>query len=157
MALAGDDDAGLDAGLFFGDPDALGNAGEIGVCTEPDAVTMVGRDDQFTIDRVGLGKFSQIGFRQNRVVFVRLEHLRHRIVALDKFGEIRPDILAIAQKAAGVYAVFLRLSCDKRGRCRPFKMAVDFRFQQMGCQMKLLPCEPASMPRWWAMLSPISA
>lgn len=90
------------------------------------------------IDGIGFGKFGQIGFSQDGIVLIRLEHLRHRIVTTDEFGEIRPDILAVPQEAAGVDAVFLRLFSDKGGRGRTFDVAVNFRFQQMRCQMKLL-------------------
>lgn len=119
MPLARDDDAGFDAGLFLGDADTLGNTGEIGVRAKPDAVAMIGRDDQLAVDRIGLGQFRQIGFRQDRIVLIGLEYLRHRIVALDEFRKIRPDILAVAQKAAGVDAVFLRLFHNEGGGAAP--------------------------------------
>lgn len=131
MPLAGYDDAGFDAGFFFRNPDAFGDTGKIGVCAEPDAVTMVWRDDNFAIDGVGLRKLGQIGFRQDRIILIRLEHLRHRVITLDEFGKIRPDILAVTQEAAGVYAVFLRLFSNEGRGCRAFDVAVNFRFQQM--------------------------
>lgn len=90
VPLACDDDAGFDTRLVPCNPDAFGNAGQISVGAKPDAVAMVGRNDQFAIDRIGFREFGQIGLGENGIILIRLEHLCHRIITTDEFGEIRP-------------------------------------------------------------------
>ncbi len=52
MPLAGDDQPGLDAALFPGSPDAFADTRNIGVGPQADALAVIGRDDEFAVDRM---------------------------------------------------------------------------------------------------------
>ena len=118
MALAGDDDAGLDTGCGFCRFDAGGDAGEIGVGAEADAIAMIGRDDDLAVDRIDGREFPQIGLGQECVVLLRAEECGHAVVSLDELGEIGPGVGTVAHEGLRVYAIFLRLGQRQRRRCR---------------------------------------
>ena len=157
MPLAGDDQPGLDAALFLGPPDAFADTGYIGIGAEPDALAVVGRNDELAVDRIDAGEFVEIGFGQKRIVLLGLVDLGNLVVTFEEACEIMPDIGAVAKLGADVDAIFLCLRCGQSWRCRTLQMAVQFDLLQMRCHRKLLPCGPAGMPRCRAMLSPISA
>ena len=157
MAFTRDDDARLDAGCGFRSLDARSDAGEIGVGAKADAIAMVGRDDDFAVDRVDGGKFAQIRLGQQRVILFRAKKGGDAVISLDEFGKVVPGIGAVAHEGRRIDAVFLSLRKGQRRRCRTLEMTVQFGLLQSFRHRKLRPWRPGSMPRCAAMVSPISA
>jgi len=157
MPFADDHHAAFDAGLLPGGKNAGRQSADIVVGRQADGLAMVGRDEQLAIDRVRGGQLEKIGLGQRSIVLGRAKDGRDEIIAGYEAGEIVPHIGAVLDEAIGCHAVFLRLRDRQSRRCGALHVAVEFGLLQMCRQRKLRPCGPAGMPRWAAIVSPISA
>ena len=129
MAQADHDHAPLDAGSGAGAGDALAERVRIGLRRQAGARGVVGRDEDFRIDRAVAGERGQVVVGQQRIVLFGTEQPGGKVVGRQEGREIVPDKGAVANEGRGVCAVFPCLPDHQIGRCCPLDMTMQLGFQ----------------------------